>query len=532
MRKSLASVVSIAALVAACSGFGSEDEENQQPPPSSPEDNAKPPPDVPGKPIEGIYVSARLGKPGATGFPGSPFNTIAEGMKKAKETKLRLIVCAEEYAENFDVINGVSAYGYYDCSASLWKRTNEHAKVRAPRSPAMVALDITAPTRIEGFDVFAPDLDGTTAKDREGSSIGLSARTVAPNTLVIGEALVHGGKGAAGEDGTPAILPKTVGGATSRGTDGEAQSSSSCQPTMIQCATMKVPGVTGPAPQCEGGEPAPGPGGNGGDGVWFIDFQLQEPQTNDVRGRPFVATTATAAGAPKCEPNAIGCKGSNGAEAPAGSNGPNGVWGFDADGFILGNGTRGGSGKPGQGGGGGGSAPGWNLGNGGYGSPNRLLGGTGYFRSARAGSGGAGGCGGLAGTPGGGGGASIAAMAIGADVRFERVILEPSVGGRAGLGVLGSLGGSGGAGGTAGPGAGDGGDGGRGGPGGSSGHGAAGPSIALVWSGVRPARDGSTELRQGVGGEGRGAISQVVAPLQTIPAMPIGEAIAEYEIKR
>lgn len=534
MRKSVAGVVSIAILVAACSGFGSEEGEEQTnvPPPSTPDENSKPPPDVPGKPIEGIYVSAKQGKAGATGYPGSPVPTIAEGMKIARDKKLRLIVCAEEYAENFEVLDGVSAYGYYDCSAPLWKRTNDHAKVRAPKSPAMIARDIKLPTRIEGFDVFAPDLDGTTVQENEGSSIGFEARSIGPNLLSLSDSVVHGGKAAAGADGAAPVRPKTAGGVSIGGTPGHDQSFSSCDGSP-PCFFMRVPGVTGPAPQCEFGEPAPGPGGNGGDGVWFVDFNLQENQPyNDIRGKPLVATIGTAAGAQGCETNATNCRGSNGAEAAGGLNGPNGTWSFDANGFLPGTGARGGSGTPGQGGGGGGGAPGWIISAAGaYGNPNRSLGGTGFFRSARGGSGGSGGCAGMAGMPGGGGGASVAALTIDAQVRFERVALEPAKGGRAGSGTLGSLGLPGGSGGPGGIGAGAGGDGGRGGPGGSSGHGAAGPSIALVWKGVRPSQDASCELRQGTGGDGRAALSQVVAPLQTIPAMPTGEVLAEYEIK-
>lgn len=531
MRKSLAGVWTVAALVAACGGFGSEDEEAPAP---TPIDNSQPPPPpVDGKPIPGIYVSVSKGRGGNTGFPGSPLPSLKEGFARAKQENLRLIVCAEEYAENVELIDGVSAYGYYDCNVEPWVRVTKRARVKAPISPAMSARDIKLPTRVEGFEIIAPDLDATTAKDREGSSIGLDARKVAPNTLIVSDSLVHGGKAAAGSDGAVAIAPRIKDGQSARGTNGYDESSSSCQPTMIACASMKVPGVKGPAPECDFGEAAPGPGGDGGDGVWFIDFNLQEDQPyNDVRGRPFTATTATAAGAPGCSPNATLCKGSNGAQAPEGANGANGVWRFDADGFVLGNGTRGGSGTPGQGGGGGGGAPGWNVGGGAYGNPPRTLGGTGYFRSARGGSGGAGGCGGLAGGAGGGGGASIGGLLLDAEVRFERTIVESSNGGRAGSGSLGSFGGSGGAGGTGGIGAGAGGDGGRGGVGGSSGHGAAGPSIAIAWRGLRALKDGQTGFVAGTGGEGRAALSQSIGPpFQTIAAMPLGASIPEYEIK-
>jgi len=528
MRSSLAGVVSIATLIAACGGFGSEDEEQQSqqpPPPSTSDENAKPPPDVPGKPIEGIYVSARQGKAGATGFPGAPVPTIAEGMKIARDKKLRLIVCAEEYAENFEVLNGVSAYGYYDCSAPLWKRTNDHAKVRAPKTPAMTASDIELPTRIEGFDVFAPDLDGAVAIDREGTSVGLLARNTKPGALIIGECTLHGGKASPGRDGDVALAPPLPG--TAAGNPGAPQGPGSCNPALdvTNCQQVLVKGPAGTGAVSCGAEPAPGPGGKGGDGMWFNDRVPGPFPTTEHRGLPLVATAAQAQGGPAASENGLA-----GAEGVSGSDGVNGAWRFDADGFLLGDGTRGGSGAPGQGGGGGGGASGWCFPTGCGGSPPAGV--NGYQRSPTGGSGGGGGCGGLAGNPGGGGGASVGVLAFDAAIAFERSLLEPSSGGRAGLGRLGGFGRTGGAGGA--PGqtfVGRGGDGGAGGVGGSSGHGASGPAIALAWLRVKPTRDGSTELRQGIGGEGRGPLSQIVGEAKTIAAMPTGATIGEYEIK-
>ncbi|MBS2011774.1 MAG: hypothetical protein JST00_02575 [Deltaproteobacteria bacterium] len=534
MRRALSGVV-FAACIAACSGFGSEDEEEKAPPPVV--DNSKPPEQVDGKPIPGIYVSSSKGRDGATGFPGSPLRTLKEGMARAKAENLRLIVCAEEYAENIEVIDGVSAYGYYDCNVEPWGRVQRRAVVRAPKSPALVARGLTLATRYEGFDIIAPDLDATFAAGREGSSIAVDAREIKPNTFFLADSVLHGGKAAAGADAGPAPLPTPSG--SSRGTDGIDQSSSACTPAMIACANMAVPGVKGPAPTCGATEPPAGPGGDGGDGMWFIERQPHDQANNVLLGRPLVATAQTAVGGLACgvtnaelrDPIDAGppCgKGANGAAGAPGTNGANGSWSFDAEGFVLGDGTPGASGKPGQGGGGGGGSNSWAYPSG-YTSP--PLGGTGYFRSSRGGSGGAGGCGGLAGAVGGGGGASIGLLALDAELRLDRVIIESSNGGRAGSGGLGSLGGIGGAGGAPGYGAGVGGDGGRGGVGGSSGHGAPGPSIALAWRGKRPITDASTILQPGAGGEGRGPVSQAVAPLQTIPAVPAGPSIADHPIQ-
>jgi len=527
MRKSLVGVVSVAMVVAACGGFGSEDEEQQQnqPPPSTPEDNAKPPPDVPGKPIEGIYVSAKQGKAGATGYPGSPVPTIAEGMKIARDKKLRLIVCAEEYAENFEVLDGVSAYGYYDCSAPLWKRANDHAKVRAPKSPAMVARDIKLPTRIEGFDVFAPDLDGTVAIDRDGTSIGFDARNVAAGSLVIGDSILRAGKAANGSDGARANQPTQVG--TPTGNPGIVETFASCpSPQFMNCTNPLLPGVDGPSITC-GAEPAPGAGGKGGDGVWFLDRSPNPHPSTELRGRPVSSGAIGSQFGTPCSnyPDDTCARGANGGSGAPGETGANGVWRFDDNGFVLGDGVPGKSGQPGKGGQGGGSARAWHEG----GFYTAVPAGVPWARSARGGSGGSGGCAGLAGGAGGGGGASIGVMAIDAAVTFERAIVESSNGGRAGKGTIGSFGMIGGEGGTGA--AGSGGNGGFGGNGGGSGQGAAGPSIALVFKGVRPNLSTNVELRPGVGGEGRVPLSILADSPVLVPGAAIGASLVDYEIK-
>lgn len=526
MLKYGSSVVAVGLLLAACSGFGSEDEENRPPAPT-PEDNAKPPPEVEGKPIEGIYVSASQGRPDATGFPGSPLKTIAAGLLRAKEKNLRLIVCAEEYLENVEVIDGVSAYGYYDCSAALWKRGNKHATIRAPQSPALLARDLKVATRFEGFDIIAPDLEKTTAVDREGSSVGVDARNIGAGIFFISDSILHGGKGAAGADGAPAVAPTASG--TARGTDGIGASFASCPNQMLMnCTNPLLQGVPGPSISCGDTEPAPGPGGAGGDGMWLLDGEPSPNIATNLFGRPIPTTPlASQFGTPCSGQVADTCaKGVRGVDGGAGKNGANGTWKFDANGLVLGNGTRGLSGAPGQGGQGGGSARRWWEPGVGYSVPPANIK---WARTPRGGSGGSGGCGGLAGGAGGGGGASIGLLAIDAVVTLERDLVESSNGGRAGAGTLGGAGKVGGAGGTGGDGvAGIGGDGGSGGRGGASGHGAAGPSIALVFKGARPNVAPGVELRQGLGGEGRNGLFE---PPNIIETSPIGASLAELEIQ-
>lgn len=519
MRKCLAGVWAIAACVVACGGFGGQDED--QPPTPTPTDNSKPPPEpIDGKPIPGIYVSASKGQAGRTGFPGWPLKTLKEGLARAKAENLRLIVCAEEYAENVEIIDGVSMYGYYDCNVEPWVRSTRRAIVKAPASPAMVARDIKLPTRIEGFDVIAPDLDGTSATGRTGSSIGFEARRIPTGVLFVSDSTLHGGKAGAGTDGAPAVAPTASG--TGRGTDGYNESYASCpDPMSMNCQNPRVLPVTGPSITC-GDEPAPGAGGNGGDGMWLLDGQPSPNGATDLRGKPFSTNQyGTACG---ISPQSTCAPGLPGGKGDPGINGKNGRWRFDAEGFTSGDGERGTSGAPGQGGQGGGSADYWYL-PGGYAAPPANI--T-WARTARGGSGGSGGCGGLAGGAGTGGGASIGLLALEALVSLERDIVESSNGGRAGAGTLGSFGKVGGAGGVGGEGAKNGADGGSGGRGGASGHGAAGPSIAVAFLGLEPNLGGGVELRPGAGGEGRAEAND---PPNALQATENGASLRLFAIK-
>lgn len=514
MRKSLSVlrggvVVGLFAIVAGgCSGFGEEEGDGAQQPARTPEENAAPPPPGPvdGKPIVGIYVSASQGKPGASGIPGAPVPSIKEGLAIAKREGLPVIVCAEEYAENVELLDGVSAYGYYDCSATLWVRDAKRAIVRAPASPAVIGRNVTKPTRLEGFEILAPDLDGTVAKEREGTSIALDVR--ASKAVFISESLVRGGKGAPGTDG--AAAPSNDYQGVRNGKDGVPQGAYTCV-NLATCPLLtKVSGPTGASITCTVG-PAPGPGGAGGDAtLWYNGSPQGDPLAVDARGKPFAATTATAMG------GAARISGNNGSPGPDGTNGTNGAWLFDAEGFVIGNGTAGAEGGPGLGGGGGGGTNGCGAVNSSCPKPLDAT----YHQSATGGSGGAGGCAGLPGTPGTGGGASIGALLINAEVEFTRTTIESSQGGTAGKGTLGTGGLLGGAGGPAATYSGKGGDGGPGGAGGASGHGAPGPSIAVVFSGKKPVYDVETKRVPGQAGAGQPQLSALTPTgTKTLPAI-------------
>ena len=276
--------------------------------------------------------------------------------------------------------------------------------------------------------------------------------------------------------------------------------------------------------------PAGGPGGQGGDGLFWIGV---EPNTVavDPRGRPLAATADTAAGG-IMGGFSRGLPGTPGTPGTQGADGVNGTWSLSAKGFVRGNGTAGGPGKPGQGGGGGGGTNAWFQSTGGNTSPPPA---NAYSETATGAGGGGGGCGGQPGTAGTGGGASVGAFIVASGVTIEQTRIESSAGGAAGRGNLGTRGTKGGPGGagtvhtvdTTGKG----GDGGPGGSGGGSGHGAAGPSIALVYSGARPILTG-TELAPGPGGAGQPYIGRIVLGLdEAVVSAAAGESKQEHEIK-
>lgn len=183
----------LATTVMACGVFSSSDDspkEEPLPPPGTPQDNTPPP--VGGQAPVGVYVSSSQGQDDGSGSSVRPLKTLASAFAKAKEQGLRVIACAEEYAENLTVLDGVSAYGYYDCKKTPWERGAPRAILRAATTPAMIATGITQPTRLEGFEVRSPDLDGAPATETTGTTIALEVRD--STGLALGEVLLHAGK--------------------------------------------------------------------------------------------------------------------------------------------------------------------------------------------------------------------------------------------------------------------------------------------------------------------------------------------------
>lgn len=486
------------------------------------------PPPVGGRAPDGIFVSVSRGIAGADGARSRPVKTLAEGLKLAAEKHLPLLACPEVYTESVTIPEGVSMFGYYDCSNVAWPRGTMHATIASPTSPAVSAVNVYAPARFEGFDVKAPDLTGTAAA---GTPAVTSYAMVIKNSANLGlsEVVLRGGKG---QDGTDAVEPaknQELGSATGV----SAGMQMPCSGGGVCTSSTTTAGKAGGTSKCKVGGAA-GPGGAGGTGI-FLRFggPVVAVSETDAHGKPLVATSTTAAGglSASLDSASIGAKGGNGA---VGALGENGTWSFNESGFVPGNGTAGGNGGPGQGGGGGGGGTTWYSAT--YGPPATIPNNPPQYGISGAG-GGAGGCGGVAGSPGSGGGASVGLLVVASKViEITQTTITSGKGGRAGKGATGTAGLPGGNGG-AGKWAGvvdarpsgvyglAGGGGGTGGQAGMSGHGAPGPSIAFVYSGERPNINSSTtQIAAGAGGDG---YPEIVTPLQTRPGV-VGEGKGEH----
>lgn len=519
MRKLAFSAFALPLVVLACGVFSGEDPPAEEAPPDRSGENAEPPPAVSGKPIDGVYVSSSKGSDDGDGSYLRPLKSLNAAFALAQVKQLRVLACAEDYTENITLVDGVSAYGDHDCAQDLWPRGEKRAVVRAPKSPAMVATKIQKPTRLDGFEIVAPDLDTAPAPTpAEASSIGGEIRD--SKGLILSKVTIRAGKGAPGVDGVDPPASDQVQGGTPNGKVGQAQFA--CPPSPyfgLTCAQItKTVGAAGGTRTCSIGGNG-GPGGAGGDGRYFLNgTKVNDPTliSGDglvEQGRPLAATAETAKG------GLASGTGTNGNPGLPGDLGANGAWSLSAEGFIPGDGVAGGPGKPGQGGGGGGGAECWQAAVGACSTQPP----SGNYGSVSGGGGGAGGCGGIPGTAGTGGGASIALFLVASPITLEEVTLVSSTGGRGGKGAMGVVGFPGGGGGPAAQFGGAGGNGGRGGHAGLSGHGAPGPSIALAYTGAALTRTG-VKLEPGEGGPGAPKLEREG---QVIPAT-VGESLAEH----
>ena len=502
---------------------------------------APPSPGVGGEAQAGIFVSSSKGLPGADGTKTRPVKTIAEGIELAVKQHLPVNVCAETYAEAVTLVDGITIFGFFDCSnPEKWVQGVSKAKIVSPTSPAVVGENLLLPAKFAGFEVEAPDVGGPAATDVAASSYGMVLRS--SKNLALSELVIRAGKGQDGRDGVEPAEGNAETSNRPRGTSSAGPLKQVCTGGDLgfcnfSSLVTSVPGESGGTSVCKVG-PNGGPGGRGGGGCVSVNGTFKACTANDPKGLSLTATAQTAVGGVPSGTTIGVNAGGDGEPGGVGALGTNGVWSFSTDGgFVPGDGTAGANGGPGQGGGGGAGANG-------YGALVGLPGqnpspipppSDGLWRAATGAGGGAGGCGGIAGTAGNGGGASVGLLVVDSkDITITSTRIEGKRGGRAGKGAIGTAGTAGNAGGgrgantqgvangASGSAGGKGGDGGRA---GLSGHGAPGPSIALVFKGDRP-KTTEVTLVAGAGGDGYPAH---VEGTQTRPAVA-GEAKQEQSL--
>jgi hypothetical protein len=471
-------------LLTACS-FGAES--NAPPPPAEPS-TSPPPAPAAAPPLDGAPDGSELteelgvfvaehGTDDGDGSRTRPLRSIQKGIDMAKAAGKRVYVCAGEYREALVLADGLPLVGDLACSDSTWTTGDARARIVAPTSPAVRANAIATPTRLEGFEITAPD-----ATAPGTSSIALLAND-SPG-LTIARSRLVAGRGADGKAGTNGVQLEKLG-VVNPG-NGELASLyacgklTNCDPSLPGAFPRHNGGVGGQL-QCAGAAGHdPGAGGAGGSGgTWEWANGGWTAYANNF---PKYGTTIGLA------PPNVGVAGAPGTSGKSGSGGT-----FTKDGFVASDGTAGTDGQPGAGGkGGDGVYPGTQA-------PANF---SDVYVGNGGGGGGAGGCPGLAGAPGTGGGASVGALLWNSPVAFVASELVSGRGGAGGMGTFGSEALAGETGGIGYAAAAVGGRGGDGGQAGVSGSGAGGPSFAIAHSGTKPQLDADTKLTAGDGGSG------------------------------
>jgi hypothetical protein len=527
MTTTSSSAIAFAALLAnlafaatGCGVFGADEPSApNEAEPSMPERNDAPAAETPTAPAVGgpastseltdalgIFVSLD-GQATADGTHDRPLNTIQAGIDKAKAAGKRVYVCTGAFQEALVIASSISVIGGLDCTNNEWHVGAARTRVVSPTSPAVRASSITAATRLEGLEIFAPN-----ATAPSGSSIGLvadhsPALVVASSKIIAGNAM----KGVDGTEGTQLSNAPTASGTAFSNTAHCTLDTCGRTFTGLWARPDSAPPGTN---ICQG---APGheaqPGGLGGSGGLYEVKQDVNYYFDFYRGD----ATYGADNGNKNRTSAAGANGNDGSTpAPIGT--------FTTQGYVPASGTPGTDGKTGSGGeGGNGRSPSPTV------NPNTMPV-SGVWRGYGGASGGAGGCPGLAGTAGTGGGASIAALLIESAMSFDGTDLVSGRGGDAGLGTLGSAPTPGGNAGpnfdpanfpflSARPG-------GRGGAAGVSGNGSAGPSLGIAHVGAKPEVRADSKITIAGGGAAIAARSRTDALgiTKTIPATPAGVA--------
>lgn len=122
MRSSIFGVMSVA--LAACGVFGTAEPEPPGPAPTPEQEKQKADensqaPGV-GQALVGIFVSSSKGNDEGTGSMERPLKTLAKALALGKATATRVLACGEDYPESLTLVDGVSAFGNFDCKQSPW----------------------------------------------------------------------------------------------------------------------------------------------------------------------------------------------------------------------------------------------------------------------------------------------------------------------------------------------------------------------------------------------------------------------------
>ncbi len=289
---------------------------------------APPPTGVGEIPQNGIYVSASLGRDDADGSMRKPLRTIATAITIARtKPGTPVNVCAEKYAEAVKLVDGVTLFGYFDCSnPEAWRRAEKRAVIAAPTSPAVLAEGITWPAHFDGFEINAPDLTEPPAPDTEAaSSIGMLIRGT--QNLSLSEVTIHAGKA---QDGLAGAEPPAGNADTGGKANGEgAKAQEPCTDLDANCVlSTRTYGRTGGTSKCAVGD-AGGAGGYGGDAPLSSNQgTLESISSDDAHGKALSSMTVqTAMGAPPTT-NGTDTPGSAGRAGAPGALGEHGAWTF------------------------------------------------------------------------------------------------------------------------------------------------------------------------------------------------------------
>jgi hypothetical protein len=447
-----------------------------------------------------------------------PVQSLSQALVLAEASGLDVYVCNGTYRENVVITAPVSIYGGFDCTRR-WQRTKDVAVLQAGAGLPLFVKQVQGKVHLDrlAFRGAAPVAAGQSS---QAAAIVGSSDVTLSHVELKSENGVAGRAGKAGAGGHKAQPASATGGATATWNCDTAEAVAA---PSSYCARNAMGGYSESATQlCQAGFQMRGGAGGGGGNVWL------------AKGKPDCFKRTSASG----DEGSLGeFQVGSGAWAPvsaaqSGMSGGDGADGVRAA-FGIGSITDGlyvasNSGTDGQGG-----EPGW-PGKGGAGGYSASGAGdvcrSDYRVGSGGGQGGLGGCGGGPASGGAGGGGSVALVVVDSRVTLASARFSVGNGGSGGDGAQGGapqLGAPGAAGGSAQSstyqgGAGQ--PGGNGGAGGDGGPGGGGPSIAILYTGVKPdVSDAIYEL--GTPGDGGQAFSGANGPSGVT-----GEVLSLHEI--